>query len=286
MFRSCAALVATAAIVLLPVDSAVAKPAAVKSKVAVSSAVRAGNHISPPVEVTFAPPAGVSAGKACKGKVTLTVEKPGKKPKTLATKSAQLKNVTGMCTARIAPKLKVAVIGTKLKFTAAFGGNSKVKQFTKSKRAKVTEKKAPTGFDTVLEAGDWHLISDDTSWYWYVKVGAGNTVTKLQRWNNNTLSCPGHPSVQINGAGAGGGPDPEKVKWTVLPFAVNQRDVTVSSSWASGVESATATLKIHVESASRMTGTYRLDGMFSTDGGVYACSSGDIPVTWGNGELG
>lgn len=294
MLRYPALLLVAAAFVVLSAGSAVAKPVAkpiaVKPKLTIASVARTGNSISPPVTVNFAPPAGASTAKACKGKVTVetptgkkTVKKNGKTRKVTvyASKSAQLRNVGGTCSATTAPKLKASVIGKKLKFIARFDGNTLVKKFSKSAKLKVTT----PGFDIELEQGNWYIISDNMNWYWYVQVGAGNTVTTLQRWNNNTLTCPGHPSVQINGAGAAG-PDPEKVKWTALPFAVGQADVSASSGWAAGVESATATLTIHVESPSRMTGTYRLDGMFSTDGGVYPCTSGDIPVTWGNGELG
>jgi hypothetical protein len=287
-------------ILVVPVGAAqAATPKKAAPKLAIAPTARVGDNISPTITVTFAPPSGTTSAKACAGKVTIkaaigkkTVTKKGKKKTVVvySSKSASLKSVGGICTAVGAPKLKATTIGKSVAFTAEFSGNSAIKKFAKTTKLAVTEPAAkitppagPTGSAIVLNTGDWSFLSEAGTWFWYAKIEAANTVTKLQRWNNNTISCPGHPSIQIDGAGNATG---EEVKWNLFPFSIAQNDFAITAGWGVGVESANLTLTLHIESAERMVGKFRIDGNFSTDGGVYPCTSGDIPITATQGEAG
>jgi hypothetical protein len=281
------------------VSGAAKKPKAPKVQAAFVDGQVGNGKIPVTVTLSFSPPAGKSAAKFCKGKIALSAKIGSKKKKihgksrtvpVYVKKSASIKSVDGRCGASAALSIPSSFAGKSVKIKHKFTGNKTFGAWSRTSSHKVVAQAPPDptpGGGFTLSTGSWHMISNDAgSWYWTLTVGTANDVTTLRRWNNNNLTCPGHPGVQILGANAGGGPDPEKVKWTSLPFAINSTDVNVASSWSSGVESATLSLKLHMVSASYFTGTFRIDGQFSTDGGVHPCTSGDIEVTGGQGDVG
>lgn len=211
--------------------------------------------------VTFPVPSKSTAAKACKGKVTFSVpigkKTVKKKKKTLySVKKSSLKTANGACAATADLKVPETLLGKTLKFTAAFEGNDAVKKFTKSSKFLVV---VPAPVLPVLPTldptkGPWTILQTNGSGsvqQWSFTINPDGTVTRVDRLTGLPTSCPG----AVNGA-------PVSVTEAPFdtPFKIATPDVVAMDSWAEATQTADSVFKLHFDSPSHATGTFRLTG--------------------------
>jgi hypothetical protein len=258
-----------------------------------------GSSISPTIAVTFAAPKAKTVSKSCKGQVVFTapigkrtVKKHGKKRKVTryAKKRAQLKvveGIAGTCGASGAIKLPATLVGKKVKFTAAFKGNSAVKKFKKSARLTIQLPAAPPEPPTIdVVKGTWNALGTDSKgeWqHWRFTVNPDGSVSNIQRLTPLNVSCPGYSSgFKVAMARAP----------FDTPFSMTHVDTTAADNFQGGSENIDQTFKLHFDSVTHATGSFQLTG--TVNGPVPAleaviaypgCDTGVINLELNQGDL-
>ncbi len=136
------ALTAAIAIAPLPSEAAKPKPAKVKPAFAVVAASAAGKKTKASVTASFPLPSGVTAAKACKGKVAASA-KVGGKTKTWSGKLSPSIDGPASCGTTINAKLAGGALGMSVALKFVFAGNSAVAGFSVKKSLKIVPPSTP-----------------------------------------------------------------------------------------------------------------------------------------------
>jgi hypothetical protein len=245
--------------------------------------------VSPSIQTSFSPPKGATTAKACKGNVTVSApigkKTVKKKKKTIyATKKSALKTRLGVCTATSFLPLPASFYGKTVKFTASFPGNDVVKKFKKSSTFKVvtpplpqpapTPPVLPNALTFTLAAGGWQFTSVATpTLYWTTTMNAFGEFSYLQRKRYIAVSCPGHTARILSS-------DPTEEAPFNVPFTPTTIDTTVTANWGvSYSEHVVSTFKLHFESPTKATGSFKIEGRLFSDGDFREdCTTGEIPI--------
>lgn len=265
------------------------KPAKVKPVITLTPVAAVPPSVRPLITVSFAPPKGVAAKNACKGKLKIsaptgakkTIRRKGKKVKVkvIASKRASIKNIGGTCTAAGAPKLPATLIGKTVKFSAEFAGGATVKKFKKSAKLVLSVPAPPPArIDPVK--GAWTLQGKDMTgnWVqWTFQVLSDGSVAALNRIAPLRVNCPSSP---------GSFPVATDVAIFDTPFSMTFVDLVAADNFQGDSQNIDSTLKLHFDAAGHATGTFQMIGTIRGPNGILAemttaypnCDSGLISV--------
>lgn len=249
--------------------------------------------IDTPITATYAVPTGLTAAKACKGKVAFaaptgkkSVRRKGKLVKIVvyAKKSGSIKTVDGKCAATATLSLPQSLLLKTVKFTASGKGNSVVKKFSKTSTLVVKlQRPAAVVPPPNITPGPWTVTEQGGLRQWGFTIAADLTVTKRTgRYGDIEVPCPGPWA-------------PRNLTYTPVeeapfddPFKIVSSNDTALDNWvnpSNTQEHTTMTFKYNFDSPTTGTGSMQVGGTLmpsSTFGAalmpVAGCLSAEIPV--------
>jgi hypothetical protein len=149
------------------------------------------------------------------------------------------------------------LFGKTLKFTVSYPGNAVVKKFKKTSKLAIVLPPPPPPAPTTIDPtrGAWtiqQLPAGIGAQQWKFTVNPDATVAKIDLLTTLRVTCPGFPSGFLV--------DDIPVGPFDTPFTISAVDETWTDEWALGEDHATSTFKVHFDSPSHATGTFRMTG--------------------------